>query len=357
MAADPSAYQHALGKSFNDLPPVLRAFAGSGKARYAGVCTVTRGSTAWSRIVGFLMGLPGKVSQADFSLDVDHAAHRCIWIRHFAGRKKLKTTIRSGGKPGKGLMVETVGAASLTFRVTVDDGRLLLQSLKGRFLGLPLPGFLGPRTEASVACEGETVFVESTVTMGRRTRLMRYSFEVTRAEEAAADRTVKPGGVAAATPALDTATAEEADAGDSATVVLAKGKSAAGDKTAGVSGAGALEAGEPQSQKAPRPAAAGDRTVPFSEAEQRGLKAEIAEAKEVTADPQAGDAPSKDTLAAAPAEEASPAEPVEGNSQLQPHPLDSDRATVPISASKVRKIPRRKKAADGDSTTPSGEDT
>ena len=341
MAADPSAYQHALGKSFNDLPPVLRSFAGAGTATYSGSCTVTRGSTGWSRFVGLLMGLPRKAPQAAFSLDVDHAPHRCIWIRQFPDSKKLKTSIKPGGKAGGGIMVETVGAATLTFQVSVDDGRLLLVSRRGRFLGLPLPGFMAPRTEASIGCDGETILVESTVTMGRRSRLMRYTFEVTKAaaREAGVEEAAKAVGAASATAPASQAQATSIG-GPAAEVEVADDPS-------------------PVSQQAPRPADADARTVPISKADERGLRAEL-EARTVesrTADTDAAPTDAADAANAETGEDddatavlgrpsvdtvAAGAEDIlESESQRQPHPLDADRATVPVSASKVRRIPRK----------------
>ena len=266
MAAESSAYQHALGKSFNDLPPVLRRFVGAGKARYSGACKVTRGSTGWSRFIGLLMGLPRKTPQADFALEVDHAPHRCIWVRHFPKRKKLKTIIKSGGRAGGGVMVESVGAATLSFQVSVDDGRLLLVSQRGRFLGLPLPGFLAPQTEASIGCDGETVLVESTVTLGRRSRLMRYSFEVT---EAAAETTGTPE-----TATSVGAVASEASA-DQTKAPTEQAVSAATSASEAVAEEAPAEESLTVSQRAPRPADADARTVPISKADERGLRAEL----------------------------------------------------------------------------------
>lgn len=348
MAADSSAYQHALGKSFNDLPPVLRRFTGAGKASYSGTCTVTRGSTGWSRFVGLLMGLPRKMHEAAFALDVDHAPHRCIWIRRFPNRKTLKTTIKSGAQPGACVMVESVGAATLTFQVTLDEDRLLLISQRGRFLGLPLPGFMAPRTEASIGCDGESILVESTVTMGRRSRLMRYTFEVTEA-------------AAAAEPVKEKPPAKEEEDTIPADKALAE-KGAADQTPSDKTQAPALPAGDvlTVSQKVPRPADADARTVPISKVDERRLRADL-EPRTVEMDTVEPDGASPDADEADDADDATavlgrpPVETApesaeapdsakdnqESESQRHARPLDADRATVPVSASKVRRTPRK----------------
>lgn len=322
MANDPSAYQHALGKSFNDLPAALREFAGTGQATYAGTCTVTRGSTAWSRFVGLFMGLPRKVSNADFVLDVDHAPHRCVWIRRFPKKKTLKTVIRSAGQPGAAVMAETVGAANLTFKLGIEDGRLVMTSQKGRFLGIPLPGFMAPNTVASIGCHEDMILVESTVTMGRRSRLMRYSFEVKR-------RT-----------AAETAAARSAGATDKKTKAPAESpsrKTESADRSPRLS---------PMSQEAPRPADSGARTVPISAAEERQLRSDLkasTEGSDIAAEVTDGAWPAAedDATAVLGRPETVPDMKPEADSQVEPRPLDANKPTVPVSASKVRKIPRR----------------
>lgn len=296
MAKTTSLFRYVLGNRFDELPAPLRAMlAGTERRWYRGTASVTRGSNIRSRLLGLAMGLPGKATDAPFSLEVVPGVRREVWVRHFA-RRRLRTTMRPGGRAGRGRIVERVGAVALTLELSVEGGELVYRTLSARLLGIPLPRALAPTVDAAAAEEDGRLRIESATRAGGIGRLLRYRLSLGPTPVSAAEM--------AAAQAERRASAREPE------------------RTLGAA---------PRAPEPTRPAPANERTLMAQPAAQPG-------------DPAA--APSSQH-AAHPAEPGAATVPIDaahartgGDPEHDtPRPAEPDQATVPASPSRRRRSP------------------
>ncbi|WP_395334809.1 DUF4166 domain-containing protein [Novosphingobium sp. BL-8H] len=127
------------------LPPVLRAAHDADDTqRWEGLAHVTLSRNRVARLLCRMMKLPAQGHGIPVVVVFERLEHGERWRRTFAGRSySSDLTVRDG------LMVERMGLATNIFQVSSGEGRILLDLVAFRFLGLPLPSWLRPRCRAT----------------------------------------------------------------------------------------------------------------------------------------------------------------------------------------------------------------
>ena len=139
----PSVYRRLLGPALDSLPPTLRDFHDveaewRGHARFR----ITRGRGRLRNLVATLAGLPPAGEGVAVRLRVVPEGPRERWLREFGDH-----TFESVQWPQDGLLMESLGALRLGFRVTVEPPALRLRPVRAWLLGVPWPLALAPSGE------------------------------------------------------------------------------------------------------------------------------------------------------------------------------------------------------------------
>jgi hypothetical protein len=125
-------FQSALGDKWHALPSCIqRLHSGQGAESFSGRAQVTRGR--------------GPVARLDVPVTVTMIRTPAgeAWERSFAGRR-LGSVLTPSPRPGH--VRERFGLATYELELPVEDGALQFPVRRGWLLGLPLPGFLLPRS-------------------------------------------------------------------------------------------------------------------------------------------------------------------------------------------------------------------
>jgi len=124
------------------LPEALRKVHALRPARLAGRATVERGGGWLAGIAGRLARLPGASSDAPLEvslawLETGSTTPRTeIWSRHFGASPPMQSRIRL--QPGR--LVEQLGGVTLEFHLSVNEGCIQWQPVRGTLWGwLPVP--------------------------------------------------------------------------------------------------------------------------------------------------------------------------------------------------------------------------
>lgn len=171
----PTLYRQLLGEAFDSLPPVLRRF----HDREAGstACLTLRVShgRGWlCRAAAALGRLPRQSDGTSGRLQVVTRGDCEHWIRDMGGRR-IETLQRSQD----GLLVEKTGLLRLGFRLYGDGEGMRLTSVRGWFLGLPMPSRLTPRVTAVARGQQDAWLVDVRIELPMVGLLMQYEGKVT----------------------------------------------------------------------------------------------------------------------------------------------------------------------------------
>jgi len=154
-----SVFENALGPhGMKALPQKLQQFHGaSGPVLWSGHADVTRGTSALSRLIGWVFRFPrpGQVVPVTVSIDRTQSAQGTpieVWTRTFAG--KSMTSILSPADDG--LVFEQF--APFTFGLRLELGTQGIQMpLENWNIGtLPLPGALAPRSQTKAHVDDDS---------------------------------------------------------------------------------------------------------------------------------------------------------------------------------------------------------
>ena len=124
-----------LGAAFALLNPDLQWVHGGESRDLSGTVTVQRGTSLIAKVLGALTSLPPTLRNAPIRIRIDAGSDKERWIRTYAGRHVMSTTLSQDGS----VLVERVGAAALTFRIVERDTGMDWQLQKVSMLGIPLP--------------------------------------------------------------------------------------------------------------------------------------------------------------------------------------------------------------------------
>ena len=136
----PSLYRRLLGKAYDSLPPALRDFHDIDRERhFQAVFRITRGRGWLRNFVCWLGGLPPAGESVPMRLRVIPEGESERWVRDFGGIKLVSVQ-----RARDGLMVESIGALRLGFRLHVESPVLRLELRKVWLLGIRCPLWLAP---------------------------------------------------------------------------------------------------------------------------------------------------------------------------------------------------------------------
>jgi hypothetical protein len=148
MPAALPLYRRILGTAWGALPEALRVMHDIGAGQIAaGVATVERGATWRARLAAALFGFPRAGSDVPVTVTFTRRGDAEIWQRDFAGRI-FRSTQEAGAGRSEALIVERFGPLAIGLAVVIEGARLSLIVQRWSVLGVPLPLWLGPRSDA-----------------------------------------------------------------------------------------------------------------------------------------------------------------------------------------------------------------
>lgn len=149
-APDAPLFERALGPAFASLPAQVRdAHEVWDRRVFAGEARVDRGEGFVARAVAALFGFPAAAAAAPVRVLMERRGDGEVWERSFAGRR-----FRSRISPaGAGRVTEAFGPFAFDLDLPIRDGVLDFEVRRGRFLGIPLPRALLPRSESRETAE------------------------------------------------------------------------------------------------------------------------------------------------------------------------------------------------------------
>lgn len=151
-------FQNVLGDAWGGLPEEIRRLHRCfGVTRWRGEAEVTRGRNAAARTIAALFRFPPEARRTPVSVQLRREDLREVWIRDF-GAHRFRSRLKADGNC-KGRLWERFGPFSFAIQLDAGPGALRYPVVAGRFLGIPLPGAILPRSDTS-----ETVDAEGRVT-------------------------------------------------------------------------------------------------------------------------------------------------------------------------------------------------
>lgn len=140
-----SLYERLLGPSFHDLKLQLQRFhSATQPIEVTGRFSVERSDGRLANWIANLEGFPKATDAVVVQLRVEPATQTERWHRSFGER-----TLTSTQWLADGYLAERLGFVTLYMRAAVDDGSLVIRSVRSTAFGFPLPPFLAPHVAAS----------------------------------------------------------------------------------------------------------------------------------------------------------------------------------------------------------------
>ncbi|MGX5800933.1 DUF4166 domain-containing protein [Bradyrhizobium sp. Arg314] len=139
-------YPELLGEAWKSLPHEIRAMH-EGAAMAEGRAGVERGSGIFSRLAAWLIGFPAAGTDVPVRVRFDIGRDGETWTRTF-GTHSFSSRQFAGGGRSQRMLCERFGPLTFAMALVLDDNRLRLVPRRWSFLGLPLPMWLCPRSNA-----------------------------------------------------------------------------------------------------------------------------------------------------------------------------------------------------------------
>ncbi len=118
-----------------------------GRVEARGTATVERGSSVLARLVGKAIGFPAASSATPVTVRFSARDGVETWTRTFGAERFSSTQFAGRGRTAN-LLCERFAPFTFAMALVVTNGRLSLVVRSWRMLGMPLPLWLCPRTEA-----------------------------------------------------------------------------------------------------------------------------------------------------------------------------------------------------------------
>lgn len=164
-------YPSLIGPRFADLGPQLQRFhSARSPIEVAGTFAVVRGSGALRNWIADREGFPRSVDSIDVRLRVRQEGDREIWSRRFGDR-----TLESSQWRSAGLLAERLGFVTLLMRPRAESGQLVIESVRSRAFGIPLPPFFAPRVFATGVDTDRGMRISVSLQLAPLGRLVEYS--------------------------------------------------------------------------------------------------------------------------------------------------------------------------------------
>ncbi len=167
---DRSLYQRIMGRDFDRLGPVLRAFHGArAPVEVRGVFRVERGASRLANWLADRAGFPRARSELPVHLRVTPGATGELWQRSFAGVELPSRQWDAGG-----LLAERFGPLTLFMAARTAGASLEIADVRATLLGIPLAPFLSPRISAGGTDEDGGVRLRVRVSLALVGKLVEY---------------------------------------------------------------------------------------------------------------------------------------------------------------------------------------
>jgi hypothetical protein len=142
--SESSLYQQVMGPDFLRLPSPLQQFhALSGKHRLSGWVEVQAPASIAAKVLAICLRAPVAARRGPIRFELDSSSTSEHWVRHFPGK-----TMESRLRLMSGRIVESLGAARLTFGLRGDSEKLVMELVSLHFFGVPCPRWLLPAVVA-----------------------------------------------------------------------------------------------------------------------------------------------------------------------------------------------------------------
>jgi hypothetical protein len=115
---------------------------------FAGEASVERGKSPLSILAGSIFGFPATAERVAVEVFKEKTARGERWTRRFAGKPFVSHLSRRPDDP-PGRMTERFGPFSFRLRLSADNGRVAWPVESWRFLGMPMPRALMPRSDTA----------------------------------------------------------------------------------------------------------------------------------------------------------------------------------------------------------------
>ena len=152
-------FQTCLGADFDRLPAPIKALhTVIGRKVWSGKASVTRGSGWPARAIAWAFRFPKAATDIPVTVHMDRTDRTEVWTRCF-GAQKFRSELTPDPKtPGR--MWERFGLFTFAIDFDADEAGLAFPVTKGRFLGLPIPRVLLPKsdTREEVDTDGRATF-------------------------------------------------------------------------------------------------------------------------------------------------------------------------------------------------------
>lgn len=172
-------FRRLLGATIDDLPPALREAHDSViDQRWRGMARVEANPNPLARLLCRLMRLPAAGTGIPVTVRFERRGTAEHWERDFTGCRYRSTLAERDG-----LMIERMGMATNSFRVSVEGGALRLDLIGFRFLGVPLPSGLRPHCHARETEEDGRYVFDVPVDLWPFGRIIRYTGRMERIDD------------------------------------------------------------------------------------------------------------------------------------------------------------------------------
>jgi hypothetical protein len=142
----PTLFQEALGERWEELPASLRRLHSVQDIEvFTGRAKVTRGQGLLERGLAFFLGFPKAGGNMPVAIAKTRTANGESWERDFDGRK-FRSYLSPSPRPFH--CRERFFALTYELGLPIEDGSLFLPVRRGWLLGIPLPRFLLPKSQA-----------------------------------------------------------------------------------------------------------------------------------------------------------------------------------------------------------------
>lgn len=152
----PSLFETACSSPvYRELPAALRTFHDvDAPSVWAGRATVESGKSPIAQLIRRVFGFAHEGVDVPVVVSVERSEVAETWTRNFAGRRFTSRLTHVSGNTVR----EQFGPFSILMGIKAANGRIVMPVVGWRFLGLPLPRALAPRSETSESQDGEGRF-------------------------------------------------------------------------------------------------------------------------------------------------------------------------------------------------------
>jgi hypothetical protein len=154
---EPSLFETALGADWPTLSSPLCTLLGvHQQGHFAGEATVENGTHLLARLTRWMMRLPPAAATVPVRVEIEATADRERWTRHF-GASRFRSVLCWDEQ--RRCVTERFGPLRFALGLVAAEGSLAWPVTRGWFLGVPLPRWLLPVSDARESMDAEGRFV------------------------------------------------------------------------------------------------------------------------------------------------------------------------------------------------------